>query len=50
MNVETILVVLGCLILFGLYKIYKKVSDFYDSFDSWYGDWQKEHPQWHPHN
>ena len=50
MDIKTIVIIFGCLILFALYRIYRKVEDFYDEFESWYGDWQKKYDPYEPRN
>jgi len=45
---EIILIIFGCLILFGLYRIYRKIESLDDNFESWYGDWQKKYDQYEP--
>lgn len=42
------MIIIGILILIFLYKIYAKISDFHESFDSWYGDWSKKYDPYIP--
>lgn len=39
---EALIILFGCLVLCGLYKIYRKLEEINDDFNSWYGDWQKK--------
>ena len=48
MSLETIIIIIGCLILFGLYCIYRKLESLDDNFDSWYRDWQKKYDPYIP--
>lgn len=47
---ETILIVFGCLVLYSLHRIYKKIEELYDSFESYYGDWLKKNDPFIPGN
>ena len=45
---EIILIIIGCLILIALYKIYGKIEDIYYKLNSWYGDWKKIYDSYEP--
>jgi hypothetical protein len=50
MSLETITIVFGCLIVYCLFRIEKKIENLFDSFESWYGDWQKKYDPYIPDN
>jgi hypothetical protein len=41
-------IIFCCLVLFGLYRIYKKLAELDDDFNAWYGDWQKKFDPYEP--